>query len=63
MKIKMKFWIENQGEVVLEGKTVLLLAVDRFGSMQRAADEFGMSCRDARVTIYSDPVFCLNKLN
>ena len=48
MEIKAKFWIENKGEVVLGGgKTALLLAVDRLGSMQRAADEFGMSYRHA----------------
>ena len=48
MKIKAKFWIENKGEVVLGGgKTSLLLAVDRFGSIQQAADEFGMSYRHA----------------
>lgn len=48
MEIKAKFWIENKGEVVLGGgKTALLLAVDRFGSIQRAADEFGMSYRHA----------------
>ena len=48
MEIKAKFWIENRGEVVLGGgKTHLLLAVDRLGSIQRAADEFGMSYRHA----------------
>jgi molybdate transport system regulatory protein len=48
MEIKAKFWIENKGEVVLGGgKTSLLLAVDRFGSIQQAADEFGMSYRHA----------------
>ena len=48
MEIKSKFWIENKGEVVLGGgKTALLLAVDRLGSIQRAADEFGMSYRHA----------------
>ncbi len=48
MEIKAKFWIENKGEVVLGGgKTALLLAVNRFGSIQRAADEFGMSYRHA----------------
>jgi molybdate transport system regulatory protein len=48
MEIKAKFWIENDGEVVLGGgKTALLLAVDRLGSIQRAADEFGMSYRHA----------------
>ncbi len=48
MKIKVKFWIENKGEVVLGGgKTALFLAVDRLGSIQRAADEFEMSYRHA----------------
>ena len=48
MEIKAKFWIENKGEVVLGGgKAALLQAVDRFGSIQRAADEFGMSYRHA----------------
>ena len=48
MEIKSKFWIENKGEVVIGGgKTALLLAVDRMGSIQRAADEFGMSYRHA----------------
>ncbi len=48
MEIKVKFWIENRGEVVLGGgKAELLLAVDRLGSIQRAADEFGMSYRHA----------------
>ncbi len=48
MEIKAKFWIENKGEVVLGGgKTALLLAVDRLGSIQRAADKFGMSYRHA----------------
>jgi molybdate transport repressor ModE-like protein len=48
MEIKAKFWIENKGEVVLGGgKTALLVAVDRLGSIQRAADQFGMSYRHA----------------
>ncbi len=48
MEIKSKFWIENKGEVVLgEGKAALLLAVQRLGSIQRAAEEFGMSYRHA----------------
>lgn len=48
MEIKAKFWIEDRGEVVLGGgKTDLLLAVDRLGSIQRAANEFGMSYRHA----------------
>ena len=48
MEIRSKFWIENNGEVVLGGgKSALLLAVDRLGSIQRAAEEFGMSYRHA----------------
>ena len=48
MEIKSKFWIENNGEAVLGGgKAVLLLTVDRLGSIQRAAEEFGMSYRHA----------------
>jgi molybdate transport repressor ModE-like protein len=48
MEIRSKFWIENKGEVVAGGgKTSLLLAVDRLGSIQRAAAEFGMSYRHA----------------
>jgi len=48
MEIRAKFWIENKGEVVLGGgKTALLQAVDRLGSIQEAADEFGMSYRHA----------------
>jgi molybdate transport system regulatory protein len=48
VEIKVKFWIENKGEVVLGGgKTALLLAIDRLGSIQRAAEEFGMSYRHA----------------
>jgi molybdate transport system regulatory protein len=48
MEIKAKFWIESKGEVVIGGgKTALLLAVDRLGSIQRAAEEFGMSYRHA----------------
>src|SRR5512143_3132442 len=48
MEIKAKFWIENKGEVVLGGgKTALFLAVDRLGSIQRAAEESEMSYRHA----------------
>jgi len=48
MEIRAKFWIQNKGEVVVGGgKTALLLAVDRLGSIQQAADEFGMSYRHA----------------
>ena len=48
MEIKAKFWLENKGEAVLGGgKTALFLAVHRLGSIQRAAEEFGMSYRHA----------------
>ncbi len=48
MEIRSKFWIENKGEVVIgSGKTALLMAVDRLGSIQGAADQFGMSYRHA----------------
>src|SRR5512147_471754 len=48
MKVKAKFWIENKGEVVAGGgKIALLLAVDRLGSIQQAAEEFEMSYRHA----------------
>ena len=48
MEIKAKFWIENRGEVMFGGgRAALLLAVDRLGSIQRAADKFGMSYRYA----------------
>ncbi len=48
MEVKAKFWVENKGEVVLgAGKTALILAVDRLGSIQRAAEELGMSYRHA----------------
>jgi len=48
VEIKGKFWVENKGEVVLgSGKAALLRAVHQNGSIQRAADEFGMSYRHA----------------
>jgi molybdate transport system regulatory protein len=48
VQVKAKFWIENKGEVVAGGgKIGLLSAVGRLGSIQRAADEFGMSYRHA----------------
>src|SRR4030065_1394290 len=48
MEIRVKFWIENNGEVVVGGgKAALLQAIDRLGSIQGAADEFGMSYRHA----------------
>ena len=43
MEFKAKFRIGNKGEVVIgDGNTALLLTVDRSGSIQRVAGEFGM---------------------
>jgi len=48
VEIKAKFWVENKGEVVLgSGKAALLHAVHENGSIQKAAEEFGMSYRHA----------------
>jgi molybdate transport system regulatory protein len=48
VEIRAKFWIENKGEVVLgSGKAALLHAVHQNGSIQGAAEEFGMSYRHA----------------
>jgi molybdate transport system regulatory protein len=48
VEIKAKFWVENKGEVVLgSGKAALLLAVHENGSIQGAAERFGMSYRHA----------------
>ena len=48
MEMRAKFWIENKGEVVLgSGKAVLLRAIEEKGSIQKAAEEFGMSYRHA----------------
>ena len=46
--MRSKFWIENKGEVVLgSGKAALLHAIEGNGSIQRAAEAFGMSYRHA----------------
>jgi molybdate transport system regulatory protein len=46
--MRAKFWIENKGEVVLgSGKAALLHAIEEKGSIQKAAEEFGMSYRHA----------------
>ena len=48
MEIKGKFWVENKGEVVLgSGKAALLHTIRQKGSIQKAAEEFGMSYRHA----------------
>ena len=48
MEIRVKFWVENKGEVVLgSGKAALLHTIHQKGSIQKAAEEFGMSYRHA----------------
>ncbi|NIS72265.1 MAG: LysR family transcriptional regulator [Proteobacteria bacterium] len=48
MEIKAKFWVENKGEVVIgSGKAALLHTIREKGSIQKAAEEFGMSYRHA----------------
>ena len=48
MAVRSKVWIEIDGEVVLsQGKAALLEAIRDTGSIQKAADSFGMSYRHA----------------
>ncbi len=48
MEVKFKVWLENKGEVVLSnGKFGILKKIDQLGSIQKAAEEFGMSYRHA----------------
>jgi len=48
MEIKLKVWLEQEGEVVAgEGKVRLLQLINRHGSIQKAAQENGMSYRHA----------------
>ncbi|MBP1715947.1 MAG: putative transcriptional regulator, ModE family [Deltaproteobacteria bacterium] len=48
MEIKAKIWLEKQGEVIAgDGKVRLLKLVERHGSIQKAAQENGMSYRHA----------------
>jgi molybdate transport system regulatory protein len=48
VEIKAKFWVENKSEVVLgSGKAALLHTIRQKGSIQKAAEEFGMSYRHA----------------
>ncbi len=48
MNVKFKVWLENKGEVVLSnGKVGILKKIDQLGSIQKAAEEFGMSYRHA----------------
>ena len=65
MEIKAKFWIENKGEVVLGGgKAALFLAVDRLGSIQRAADPGGIVGRthDNEIIVHQIDSFCAKTL-
>jgi molybdate transport system regulatory protein len=48
MEIKYKVWLEKDGEVVAgNGKVGLLKLVNELGSIQKAADKYGMSYRHA----------------
>jgi molybdate transport system regulatory protein len=48
MEIKLKVWLEQEGEVVAgDGKVRLLNLIERHGSIQKAAQENGMSYRHA----------------
>ena len=48
MEIKLKVWLEQEGEVVAgDGKVRLLKLIERHGSIQKAAQENGMSYRHA----------------
>lgn len=46
MKIKSKVWIEKEGELVFgEGKSNLLKAIDKTGSINKASGQMGISFR------------------
>ena len=48
MELKYKVWLEKEGEVVAgNGKVGLLKMVGEKGSIQKAAEEYGMSYRHA----------------
>lgn len=48
MQVRSKIWIEIDGKCVFsKGRVVLLEAIDRYGSINRAAAEIGISYRRA----------------
>jgi molybdate transport system regulatory protein len=48
MEIKYKIWLEHKGEVIAgNGKINLLKMIDELGSIQKAAQEMGLSYRHA----------------
>ncbi len=48
MEPKFKVWLEKGGEVIVgNGKVSLLKLVDELGSIQKAAQDYGMSYRHA----------------
>ncbi len=48
MELKFKVWLEKDGEVIASnGKVGLLKLIDERGSIQKAAQEYGMSYRHA----------------
>jgi molybdate transport system regulatory protein len=52
MEAKFKVWLEKGGEVIVgNGKVGLLKLVDELGSVQKAAQDYGMSYRHAWGTI------------
>ena len=48
MELKFKVWLEKEGEVIASnGKIGLLKLIGELGSIQKAAQEYGMSYRHA----------------
>ena len=48
MELKFKVWLEKDGEVIASnGKVGLLKLINELGSIQKAAQEYGMSYRHA----------------
>jgi len=47
MKVKVKIWLEEEGQIMGEGLYEILQAVERHGSINQAASELKMSYRQA----------------
>lgn len=47
MKARVKVWLEDDGQIMGEGLYKILQAVDRYGSLNRAAAQLKMSYRHA----------------
>ena len=53
-RIMARFWLESRGETLLaSGRVALLEAIDRYGSLSRAAQEMGISYRHAWLLVSS----------